>query len=253
MIEHEEVQGSVETSDNEAETRYVAFCDILGFSGRVLKDFDETLRVYRDFGELMSQGAYSDPDVNVTMYSDSVLVTSTNLPKLLQAVQNVSFFALSNYFLIRGGIAKGKYWESRQGNHLLVISDALVRAVKLEASVSVPAVVLADDIDIPDDYWLFQFSGESAVVQTPLLHFRDRNIVNPFNVFWLRTAGTRAAALMERSPENREKYLWFLALHAAVSERQALIPSAVYSRFLRDKIIEHGLVGDVALAEHRDP
>lgn len=228
-----------DVSSNDVETRYVAFCDILGFGSRVLKNFDETLNIYRQFGELLSKAHVFTSDVSLTMYSDSMLVTGTDLAPVLKAVQNLSFLALANNFLIRGGIANGRYWERRQGNDLLVVSDALVRAVKLEASVSVPAVVLADDIEIPDDYWLFQFSDINAIIHTPLLHFRDRNIVNPFNMFWLHSAGTRAQMLMHESPDNREKYLWFLSLHAAVTERQKLVPEAVVNRFLRDKIIRY--------------
>lgn len=231
--------GSKIDKEHATDLRYVAYCDILGFSSRVLHDFNGTREIYRQFGDLMAMKPMDDDEVTFAMYSDSILVTSPSLAKILQAVQHVSFFALSSDFLIRGGIAKGNYWEHRQGNDLLVVSDALIRAVKLEASVSVPAVVLADDIEIPDDFWLFQYSRPGAVVQTPLLHFRDRNIVNPFNIFWLLTAGHRAERLMEQSPDHREKYLWFLALHAAVTEKQPLIPPAVLNRFLREGKLVH--------------
>ena len=134
-----------------------------------------------------------------------------SLDKVLVAVQGLWFFALAKNFMIRGAITKGRYWELQQGNHLFVASDALVRAVQLEKSVGIPAVVIADDVEIPDNYWLARFAhGPFA---TALLHFRDRNIVNPFNLFWGESARNRASILMAENPEHQDKYLWFLALH----------------------------------------
>ena len=91
------------------------------------------------------------------MYSDAILITAMSLARVLQAAQGLWFFALANNFMIRGAITKGRYWEQRRGNDLLVASDALVRAVKLEKSVGIPAVVIADDVEIPDAYWLARF------------------------------------------------------------------------------------------------
>jgi hypothetical protein len=124
---------------------------------------------------------------------------------------------------------------------MLVASDALVRAVKLERSVGVPAVVIADDIEIPDDFWLHRFAA--GLFQTPILHFRDRNIVNPFNTFWFRSAAVRASQLMSASPSHRDKYLWFLALHEAVGNGLELIPSNVLARFVRDGILKLKIPG----------
>jgi len=37
-----------------ADNRYVGFCDILGFSNRILTNFDGTLEIYKAFGSTMS-------------------------------------------------------------------------------------------------------------------------------------------------------------------------------------------------------
>jgi hypothetical protein len=216
------------------EVRYVAFCDILGFSGQLLTNFEKVLEAYTNFAETLSPFAVAE--VNVTMYSDAILITGVALPKVLVAVQNLWFLALSRDLMIRGGIAKGRYWEQRRDAHLLVVSDALVRAVKLEREVRVPAVVLADDIEIPDAYWQQRFVH--GPIYTALLHFRDRNIVNPFNPLWFTSAGVRARNLMEESPVHKDKYLWFLALHQAVASDQPLIPEDVFARFLRAGILK---------------
>jgi hypothetical protein len=137
--------------------------------------------------------------------------------------------------MIRGAITRGRYWERRHGNHLLVASDALVRAVKLERSVTVPAVIVADDVEIPDGYWLNRFT--LGQLGTSLLHFRDRNIVNPFNQFWFLSASVRASQLMIESPAHRDKYLWFLALHDAVANGHDLVPPSIMARFTKEGLL----------------
>jgi hypothetical protein len=217
--------------------RYVGFCDILGFSNRIQTDFDGTLDIYKRFGETFSSfSAKGIAGVEVTIYSDAVLITGASLGPVAAAIQNLWFIALANDLMIRGAITKGRYWEQRQGNHMFVASDALVRAVKLERSVGIPAVVIADDVEIPDEFWLHRF--QAGLLQTPILHFRDRNIVNPFNTFWFASASARAVRLMAASPSHRDKYLWFLALHEAVGNGLELIPSVVLARFVRDGILK---------------
>ena len=228
------VPAAGETSRDGLDIRYVGFCDILGFSNRILTDFDGTLKIYRQFG--VSLSGLPVKGAQVTMYSDAILITGESLGWVLSAVQNLWFVALMHDLMIRGAITKGRYWEQREGNHLLVASDAVVRAVKLERSISVPAVFIADDVEIPDELWLNRF--HRGLFETPLLHFRDRNIVNPFNTFWFRSAAVRASQLMADSPSHRDKYLWFLALHKAVSNGQELIPPDVFMRFLRDGILK---------------
>src|SRR6267142_1368440 len=166
------------------DNRYVGFCDILGFSNRILHDFKGTLEIYKRFGETFSGLAVKK--VEVTIYSDAVLITGNSLGPVSLAIQNLWFIALANDLMIRGAITQGRYWQQRKGNHMLVASDALVRAVKLEKSVGIPAVVIADDVDIPDGFWVHRF--KAGLLQTPILHFRDRNIVNPFNTFWFQSA-----------------------------------------------------------------
>jgi hypothetical protein len=219
-----------ETGSEGVDDRYVGFCDILGFSSRILADFEGTREIYKGFANTLS--GLPIEEVQVTIYSDAILVTGKSLGRVSSAIQSLWFIALANDLMIRGAITKGRYWEQRQGNHMLVASDALVRAVKLEKSVRVPAVVIADDVEVPDAFWLHRFAN--GLFLTPILHFRDRNIVNPFNTWWFRSAGTRATQLMSASPAHRDKYLWFLALHEAVGNGQELVPPAVMARFVRD-------------------
>ena len=216
-------------TEHPVEQKYVAFCDILGFSNSVAAEFDQTLSLYKELGRHITTWEYSD-QVNVTMYSDSILITSSELSPLLGTVQLLWFYCLQHNFMLRGGIAFGRYWEDRRDTHLLVVSDALINAVKLEKMVGVPAVVISDDIVIPENYWLERF--RNGPYATSLLHFRDRNIVNPFNLMWGASAAMRASLLMENSPNHRNKYLWFLALYDALNAGKILIPEATYQSFI---------------------
>ncbi len=228
----------------EIENRYVAFCDILGFSNRIVSDFDRTLEIYKEFGQSMSKMPASA--VQITMYSDAILITARELDKILIATQSLLFVALSHQLMVRGAITRGKYWEQRIDNHFLVASDALVRAVKLEKSIGIPAVVIADDVEIPDHFWLVRYL--QGVFITPLLHFRDRNIVNPFGLYWFRSAAIRAQQLMDASPSHKDKYLWFLALHKAVEQQEELMPHAVLQR-----LIDAGLLRKRSQPEEQPP
>lgn len=213
------------------EIRFVAFCDILGFSSRIQTNFEETIQIYRDFAAEFSQLVEGDP-IEVTIYSDAVLITSKELVPVLRGAQALWFIALMQDLVIRGAVTKGRYWSERSSNHMFVVSDALSRAVKLEKSVGVPAVVLADDIEIPDDLWLYRF--RTSLAETPLLHFRDRNIVNPFNPGWLKSAANHAQRLMAGSPAHKDKYLWFLALYQAVLANDYLVPPERLNAFIND-------------------
>jgi hypothetical protein len=111
------------------------------------------------------------------------LVVGDELAPILSTIQLLWFAALRNDYLIQGGIAFGDYWSEERDGHFFVVSDALVQAVKLEASVSVPAVVLADNIVIPENMWASRFSSANSdstfnttekvtrpIFQMPLLH-----------------------------------------------------------------------------------
>lgn len=215
--------------------KYVAFCDILGFSAKLANDFDATLDVYRRFGERLDPELF-ESGVKMTMYSDAILLTSDELAPVLSAVQVLWFIALTEDLMIRGGIAYGRYWERRHGDHLMVVSDALAAAVKIESMVRVPAVALSDDIEIPLDFWVARYAqGPYAV---PLLHFRDRNIVNPFSPIWGVSAAHRCRELMKASPAHKQKYLWFLALYDAVSSDSQLVPDSAFREMLEKEIIK---------------
>jgi hypothetical protein len=211
-----------------SQERYVAFCDILGFSNRILQSFDETLQLYDTFASFWIDLGIEN--VETCIYSDAVLITSESLGSLITAVNTLWFCAQTHFFIIRGAIVKGRYWERRIGNSLFVASDALVRAVKIEQSIGFPMVALADDIEIPLEFWIPRF--RDGPIAAPLLHFRDRNIVNPFGIMWFASAKGRISRMRDDSPANVDKYEWLLALHRAIEAQHDLVPQDVIDRCL---------------------
>lgn len=215
--------------------KYVAFCDVLGFSQAVENHFDQTIAVYKEFMGSIRDWPFPEK-ADISVYSDSILIVCSELPPLLYAVQSLWFATLTQNWLIRGGIAYGKYWEERENGSLFVVSDALVRAVRLEASVRVPAVVISPEVELSMAPWVTRFShGPFAA---PLLHFQGINFVNPFNPYWFASARMRISQLWSEFPQHEEKYRWLLALSDALEREETLVPDLVVQELLNLGIIE---------------
>jgi len=213
----------------EVPMRYVAFCDVLGFSNAVESSFDATIKLYETFMERMRDWPFPKT-VEVMVYSDSILMVSDELPGILSAVKTLWFAALTNDWLIRGGIAYGKYWARQEQSSFFVVSDALVRAVRLESSVKVPAIAISSEIELPISAWTPRF--EHNIFDAPLLHFRGLSLVNPFNPYWFLSARLRVEQLLIKHPEHVEKYRWFLELASDVNADECLVPEAALAEML---------------------
>lgn len=219
----------------ETTMRYVAFCDVLGFSNAVVHDFERTISVYSDFMVRMRDWPFPNK-AEVSIYSDSILIVSDDLSAVMYAVKNLWFATLTQDWLIRGGIAYGRYWEHRENGNLFVVSDALVRAVKLESTISHPAIGFSPEVDLTLAPWISRF--EQGVLVAPILHFQGLTFVNPFNPFWFQSARTRVRQLLQRFPRHEAKYNWFLNLADAVDEHHALVPEDVWNELIRLGILQ---------------
>jgi len=216
--------------------RYVAFCDVLGFSHAVENHFEATIRLYKEFQKRISDWPFPEK-ANISVYSDSILIVCDELPPLLYAVQSLWFATLAQNWLIRGGIAYGKYWEDRSNGNLFVVSDALVRAVRLESTVKVPGVVLSSEVEVPLAAWVARF--RDGPFSAPLLHFDGRNVVNPFNPYWFASARMRVVQLRDQFPQHSAKYEWFLKMSDQVAAHEPLVPDSVIKELLARGIIEN--------------
>ena len=207
--------------DDVIPNKYVAFCDVLGFSHAVENDFEQTIRLYKQLSARISDWPFPEK-ANISVYSDSILIVCDELPPLLYAVQSLWFATLAQDWLIRGGISYGKYWEDRTNGNLFVVSDALVRAVRLESTIRVPGVVLSPEVEVPLGEWFKRF--RDGPFAAPLLHFGGFNVVNPFNPCWFLSAKNRVSNLLAKYPEHAAKYEWFLRLAEQVGNHDTLVP-----------------------------
>jgi len=219
----------------EAPMKYVGFCDILGFSSAVLKDFDATVAVYQEFRSSVRQWPFPSR-ARVSVYSDSILVVGDELPPVLHTIIALQWAALLHDWVIRGGVAYGRYWEESEDGNLFVVSDALVRAVAIEKSIKVPAVAVSEDIPLGIEAWVPRF--QHGIFKAPLLYFQGLTIVNPFNSYWFTSAKMRAKNLLDTHPDHKEKYEWFLSLAQAVERDDVLIPEFALARMLELGILQ---------------
>lgn len=211
--------------------KYVAFCDILGFSNAVLNQFDTTIEIYRELKKeldgMKKSGVY---DLEVSVYSDSILIVSDDLYLLCDAVQILLWTTLRNRFLVRGGIAYGRHWEERNTNNLLVVSEALVKAVTIEQTVQHPVIKVHDDIEIEFSYWGLGF--EHSVFDLPIIHYNEMNIVNPFNNYFANSAVDILKEIKEKFPEYKVKPEYLLTLINDIKKEKIAFISPAFIEFL---------------------
>lgn len=215
--------------------RYVAFCDVLGFSNAVETRFEQTISLYKEYMSRIKDWPFPQK-VQVSVYSDSILMVCEELAPILYAVQSLWFATLTQDWMIRGGIAYGKYWEDRSDGNLFVVSDALVRAVRLESQVRVPGVAISPEVDLSVAQWVIRFAH--GLFAAPVLHFKGLTIANPFNRYWFASARMRVSQLWDESPAHREKYQWFLELADAVERDELLVPEEALNELLQLGIIK---------------
>lgn len=235
-MEEFQLPNKMTAEDGSIGERYVAFCDVLGFSNAVTKDFIAASKVYLDF---INHVRLMEPigPAEVTVYSDSIIVTSDELAPVLSTVKLLWWAALLNGWLIRGGVAHGRVWQHQTGKDLFVVSEPLVRAAEIEKKVRVPAVMIDPAIEIPAELWIPRFAA--GPFSSSILHFSGMNIVNPFNPYWYQSAYTRVGQMLNDHPQHSDKYYWFLALAEQVGKSDAaLVPAEVLASFLEQGIIK---------------
>lgn len=215
--------------------KYVGFCDVLGFFAAVLNDFDATIALYQLFRKDVRNWPFP-LQAKVSVYSDSILVVGDELPPVLHTIVALQQAAMMQDWLIRGGVAYGRYWEESEDGNLFVVSGALVRAVAIEKTVKVPAIALCEEISLGIEAWVPRFIH--GVFKAPLLFFQGRTIVNPFNSYWYASAVMRAKRLLEEHPRHKEKYEWFLSLVEAIERDDILVPESALASMIELGILQ---------------
>lgn len=197
---------------------YVAFVDVLGFSNLVEQEFETALGTYHQLVENVFSIKKHPSAVSVQVFSDSMLLTSSNLIDLVKLTQTLNFVTLVTDCLVRGGIGFGQHSVETHGRDTLVVSQALTRAVAAEKRVRYPCVELHESV-VPER-WVWVNNADTFL--RPILYFEGVRLVNPFNIMWGLSAQSRVRQMRARHPEHSDKYDWFLRLYDAVAARDIL-------------------------------
>jgi hypothetical protein len=200
--------------------KFVGFIDILGFSSRVLTHFSDSLAFYSQILESTSIVNALRPGLSISIYSDSFLLVSSELGDMIAVVQALQMQTLFNDCLVRGGIAWGQHAEKQDGKNLYIVSEALVKAATVEKQIKYPCVALHSDVSVSDGAW----GAYERNLDRGLLYFGGVRLVNPCNIGWGQSAGTRVRQLLASAPEHREKFEWFLELHEAIFSPIPMVP-----------------------------
>ena len=210
-----------------AEEHYVAFVDILGFGKQVKDNYYHILNVYDEIINRIRRDEDWREDTLLRIFSDSLILSSKNIGKVISAVNLIHMLTLFDNCLIRGGIGYGNHIEVSDIGNLYVVSQALVQAVEVEKSIKYPCVALHESIEVPLAWWLPDMPGISNFLRK-IIYFEGINLINPFNIAWGTSASGRVRVLATQYPEHNEKYNWFVRLYDAVKKDEPLIPPAIH-------------------------
>ncbi len=134
---------------------YVAFIDILGFSQFVSEENngDKTEKLF-SFVDKFCYLFNTSPNlkVKVSFFSDSIVLSSENFANLIAPIYIAESFLKSELgLLFRGGITKGKYYNTNG----VTFGPAVVKAYNLEESAKYSRVII-DDIVVNEQEDCFE-------------------------------------------------------------------------------------------------
>ncbi len=216
------------------ENKYVAYCDILGFSEIVSNDFGKAISIYHDFKKDLD--GFNLIGLKISVYSDSIIIVGDKLIDVAVITQLLVWRTLGHNWLIRGGIAYGKHWGESDENNLFVVSEALVKAVEIERTIKYPIIAISDEISIGIDYWINGFVHK--VFDLPIIHYNDLNIVNPFNNYWFKSAEIMLFRLKDSYPEHNDKHNYLLEMIEAIKKSKEFVPKNIIEDLLEKNIIK---------------
>ena len=143
--------------------KFCAFVDILGFKNK-MSNFDDALNYYKQYFSAyesfdkshdkllesvretleVSTGDSIEEKVESVVFSDSIILISSNWKAFLFRLSNISSLFMSYGFVFRGGIGFGKHYSEFDSNKTYIVSEGLVQAVEIESNFSVyPRIVIS--------------------------------------------------------------------------------------------------------------
>lgn len=216
------------------ENKYVAFCDILGFSNSVISEFEEIAERYNQFKEEVKGHGFLS--LKISIYSDSIMIVGNDLIEVCQVVQILLWTTLRYDWIVRGGIGFGKHWKESDDNNLYVVSEALVKAVTIEKTIKHPIIAISDEINLGLEYWIHGFTN--TVFDLPIIHYDNMNIVNPFNNYWFASAEIKLTKKKNEHVEHASKYEYLLKLIEDIKACKEFVPKSIIDDLLEKKLIE---------------
>ena len=189
----------------------------------------------------LSNGRAHFDSVEITIVSDSIILTSDNLIKLSKASAFLQAEALRLGVALRGCIAFGRHVTLSWANSHLILSDGLAKAYASERSAVYPRIVLHSGIMKAVEQSLFAAEGEGLRIRrnvdlTLFLQSEDGQwFLNPYlDSAYLRSIKFLLVDLLDQgkalADSVREKYLWLSDLinYWIIGPRQKIWMAELY-------------------------
>ena len=197
-----------------AQTRYIAYLDILGFKDMLGdKEFrDKATLLIEALEERIEFDQRKHPYLSYLAISDTIIITAEKgkAPELCWKVAQVQNALLTIGFCVRGGIAFGELlvYESKSRRNIFGVPLADAYSIELERSIY-PRVVIDDDI-LAD--FIADFSPDNRTT-TDLFIVRDTDglsFVNQFGRDLLNFSSNKPKA-KDKARRNKELYSKLIA------------------------------------------
>lgn len=234
--------------------KYCAFIDLLGFKNRIKNNFEETVKYYKQFYlskkyiQAMNKNIKDQVnktlqieetinDTKTSMFSDSIIISSSNLRDILDEIAQLTAWLLSLGFLFRGGIGYGKFYEIDSSKDIVLVSEGLVQAVQIESEQAIyPRIMLHESVI--KELQLVLDNPESSVFNFARYIIQDESNSWFINPFFLNPDISNIIETNEQNIKKYEgkdfinKYIWFRELcNYFIMQREIrLNPDTYYSR-----------------------
>ena len=135
---------------------YVAFIDILGFSKfiEIEENGENTFDLFgfvKRFCRLFNSS--NKLNVNVAFFSDSIIMTTSNINNLFIPIWLAENYLKDNLgLLFRGGITYGKYYHSDN----IAFGPAIIKAYELEQQAKYSRIIIDKNLNVKEDINIYK-------------------------------------------------------------------------------------------------
>lgn len=242
------------TWDGNFQTRYLAFLDILGFKSKIktashyLELWEFLINLPTRLADLAKQENWMDADVQVTAFSDSVVISALEkqtspigMVPIVNITRTLFWEFIERRAVIRGGVTKGSLYHSDG----VVFGQAMNDAVDLEREVALfsrvvtthqlanewraywakPGGLTAKRDEIGEDH--------DSVYYVDLFHFPENDTLDKGTYAAFRRSGPVLATMLSEpgmSLKERSKVVWLARQYNAsslVAGRRICSPVAI--------------------------